>query len=884
MKSSEIREKYLKFFEEKGHLIAPSDSVVPKDDPTLLFTIAGMVQFKSYFMGARVPPNTRMATSQKCLRTGDLDIVGTTPFHHTFFEMLGNFSFGDYFKEEAITWAWELLTDVYNLPPDKLWVTVYLNDDEAYEIWEKKVGVPKERIVRLGEKSNFWPPNAPSEGPNGPCGPCSEIFMDFGAEVGCRTQKCGPDCDCGRFSEIWNLVFTQYDRHDGGVLAPLPKKNIDTGAGLERLAAVLQGTKTNFETDLFMPIIEKAASIAGVEYGKNDDTDIALRVIADHIRAMTFTIADGVMPSNVGPGYVLRRIIRRAALKGKALGLEEIFLDQLVPVVIDIMEEPYPELKERADHIKRTVRSEEEKFRRTLDIGLQKLEEAIEKLAARKAAEIPGMEAFVLYDTYGFPLELTQEIATERKLTVDVQGFENAMEEQRRKAREGSDISTDVFGGTLSALAEIEKAEPATEFVGYTQLTSTARVVGILKGGELMHSAVAGEKIDIVLDKTPFYPESGGQVADVGVITCNGAEMQVESTARVGSLIIHTGQIKSGEIKAGDVVTAAIDAERRKSTMRNHTATHLLHKALRMMLGDHVVQSGSLVEPNRFRFDFTHMSSVTPGEIEEIEKIVNTEILADDEVNITEKTLEEAKLDGAMALFGEKYSGVVRVVRINDFSLELCGGTHISRTSQIGLFKILAESSIGAGLRRIEAVTGSSALEYVRERDRLLDKVTGTLKVSPTDVPEAVSRLAENLKAAEKHIEGLQKKSAVSQADDLVSSAVEYNGVHLIAAQVGTSDVDAMSALADSLAGKLKSAVIVLGSPSDGKVTFVCKVTPDLVQRGFHAGNLLREVAKVAGGGGGGRPDFAQAGGRDAGKLDKALAKAHELVEQQASL
>ena len=877
MTSSELRTLYLKFFEEKGHLIAPSDSLVP-DDPTLLFTSAGMVQFKPFFIGERVPPGTRMATSQKCLRTGDLEIVGTTAIHHTFFEMLGNFSFGDYFKDEAITWAWEFLTDRLKLPPDRLWITVYEKDEEAAEIWHKKIGIPIERIVRLGEKANYWPSNAPSEGPNGPCGPDSEIFYDYGEDKGCRTPECGPDCDCGRFIEIWNLVFMQFNREEGGTLTPLPKKNIDTGMGLERVIAVLQGTPTNFETDLFMPIIAKAASLAGVEYGKDRDTDIALRVIADHIRAMVFAISDGVMPSNVGRGYVLRRIIRRAVLKGKSLGLEELFLGQLAPVVIGIMEGPYPEVREREDHISRTIRTEEEKFRRTLDIGLQKLEESIARLTA---TEIPGMEAFVLYDTYGFPLELTQEIVAERGLTVDLQGFEEAMKEQRRKAREGSDISTDLFAGSLGALAEIEKIEPATEFVGYEAFTAKANVVGLLKDGELVNSAAVGEKVDIVLNVTPFYPESGGQVADTGLITRDETEAAIDCVARVGSLIVHSGEVKKGVLTVGDEVTAAVDFEPRMSTMRNHTATHLLHRALRMMLGEHVVQSGSLVEPARLRFDFTHTQQVTPGEIQEIEKIVNEEILRDDQVSVTEKTLQQAKADGAMALFTEKYSGTVRVVKVGDYSMELCGGTHVGRTSQIGSFKIVSEGSIGAGLRRIEAVTGAGAFDYFREHESLLNQTADALKVSPADVPEAVSRLAENIRALEKQIEDLKRKTAVGQADELASKAVEHNGIRLVASRV-EADVETMSTLADTLAGKLKSAVILLAAPSDGKVVFVSKVTADLVQRGFHADNLVREVAKVAGGGGGGRPDFAQAGGRDIGKLDEALAKAGELVEQQA--
>lgn len=880
MKSSEIRDSFLRFFEERGHLIAPSDSLVP-DDPTLLFTSAGMVQFKPFFLGERVPPRTRIATSQKCLRTGDLEVVGTTPFHHTFFEMLGNFSFGDYFKEEAITWAWEFVTAVLKLDPARLWASVYLYDDEAFDVWRKKIGLPENRIVRLGEKTNYWPANAPSEGPNGPCGPCSEIFFDFGQDVGCSSPTCGPDCDCGRFSEIWNLVFTQYDREDGGVLTPLPNKNIDTGAGLERLTAVIQGTKTNFETDLFLPIIEEASSITGVEYGKSDDSDIALRVIADHSRAITFCISDGVMPSNVGRGYVLRRIIRRAMLKGRYLGLEEPFLDRLTHIVVNIMHESYPELREREAHVCRTVRAEEDKFRRTLDMGLQKLNESIDRLVASDATEFPGMEAFILYDTYGFPLELTQEIAQEHGLTVDVQAFDDAMEEQRRRAREGSDITDAVFVGTLGALAEIEKSYATTDFVGYQTFSCPARVVGILRDGELADSAKLNQKVDIVLDKTPFYPEGGGQISDVGTITCNGAEFRVESAMRVGSLIIHSGRVTAGEFLANAEVLASVDETRRWNTMRNHTATHLLHRALRMMLGDHVVQSGSLVEPARFRFDFTHPVAVTPDELMEIEKIVNDEILRDDPVHAYETTLEQAKADGAMALFSEKYGGTVRVIRIGDFSKELCGGTHVSRTSQIAFFKILSESSIGAGLRRIEGVTGAAAFEYVRERERLLSQAAELLKTSPTEVPEAAARLIDSLRAAEKQIEELQRKSAASRADELVGSALKLGDVNFVAARLETGDVEVMSSVADTLADRLKSAVIVLGGPTNGKVVFVGKITPDLVKRGFHAGNLIRDVAKVTGGGGGGRPDFAQAGGKDVNKLDEALAKARELVEQQ---
>jgi len=885
MLSSELREKFLKFFEKRGHLIYPSDSLVP-NDPTLLFTSAGMVQFKPYFIGAQVPPSTRITTAQKCLRTGDLEVVGTTPFHHTFFEMMGNFSFGDYFKEEAITWAWEFLTSVIGFAPDQLWVSVYEDDDEAYEVWEKKVGVPAERIVRLGAGKNYWPPNAPTEGPNGPCGPCSEIFFDFGPEVGCRRPECDPSCDCARFSEVWNLVFMQYDRKEDGTLAPLPRKNIDTGLGLERVTAILQGTPTNFETDLFLPIIRKMEDLTNLKYNASESAnDVSFRVIADHIRAMVFAIADGVLPSNVGRGYVLRRIIRRAVLKGLSLGLDDLFLDQLVPVVVEVMRSPYPELKERQDHICRTVRADEEKFRRTLSQGMQKLEEAIEAIVALGSEEkerkrLPGMEAFVLYDTYGFPLELTQEVAAEHGLEVDVEGFQEAMEEQRRRAREGSDIPSELFAASLTALAEIEKNEPSTDFVGYDALESEARVIGILKGAELVDSASEGESVDLVLDRTPFYAESGGQVGDTGFIKHEGGEIAVEQTSRVGSLIVHSGKVIRGKVCQGDKVNASVEATRRMATMRNHTATHLLHKALRVVLGDHVVQSGSSVDPFRLRFDFTHPLPLSFDEIRRVEEFVNTQIFRGHPVEVYYTTLEQAKESGATALFSEKYGGEVRVVKINDVSLELCGGTHVSNTSEVGLFKVLTESGIGTGLRRIEAVTGTTALEYLNERDRLLNEAAEVLRTNPPDVPEAAKKLLANLRAAEKQINELQRQIASNEAETLVAGAEEINGIKFIAARVA-GNVDALSSLADGLANRLKSGIVVLGAPADGKIIFVSKVTPDLVQRGFHAGNLLREIAKVAGGGGGGRADFAQAGGRDASKLDEALARAKELIAEQ---
>lgn len=882
MHSHEIRERYLRFFENKGHLRAPSDSVAP-DDPTLLFSSAGMVQFKPYFTGERVPPKKRMTTSQKCLRTGDLDIVGTTAFHHTFFEMLGNFSFGDYFKEEAITWAWEFLTEEMKICPDDLWVTVYQEDDEAADIWENKIGIPKSRIVRLGEKSNYWPSNAPSEGPNGPCGPCSEIFIDFGSDVGCKTPECGPDCDCGRFNEIWNLVFTQFNREDGGIMTPLPQKNIDTGMGLERLTAVMQKTKTNFETDIFMPIIEKTAEIFALSYGDNEKTDVALRVIADHARAMVFTVADGVMLSNIGRGYVLRRIIRRAVLKGKSLGFEGLFLEEIIPVVIDLMKDVYPELDERKDHISRTIQAEEKKFQKTLDLGLQKLEEYISNSGEQDKSEIPGSEAFVLYDTYGFPLELTQEIAEEHGLTVDINGFNQAMEEQRRKAREGSGLPATLFARTLSDISEIERNNPATGFVGYSDMKSEAKIVGLLYKGGLVDKALEGSEVDVVLDKTPFYAERGGQISDIGTISSATGTIDISHASHAGSLIVHTGKVIVGCIQTGDKVSAEVDAAKRKSIMRNHTATHLLHKALRIVLGDHVVQSGSSVDDERLRFDFTHSYALTTDELEKLEEIVNIAILDDIPVDTMETTLEHAKESGAIALFSEKYSEEVRVVKICEFSMELCGGTHVKSTSQIGSFKIIGESSIGAGLRRIEAITGTSALNYFMNADKTLNQIAGILKTHASEVVDSVHKIIDNEKSLEKQLSNLQQKSASSAASDLASKAEDIAGVKLIASKVSAGSIDILSSMSDTLSGLIKSGIIVLAAEIDNKVAIVCKVSEDLVKQGYHAGNMIKEIAKVTGGGGGGRPDFAKAGGKDSSKIDEALIKAKELIESNSS-
>ena len=876
MHSSELRTKYIQFFEERGHLILPSDSLVP-DDPTLLFTSAGMVQFKPYFVGERVPPRTRVATCQKCLRTDDLDDVGDA-FHHTFFEMLGNFSFGDYFKHDAIVWAWEFLTEVLKLDPADMWISIYLDDDEAYDVWNKVVGVSQDRIVRLGEHTNYWPADAPTKGPNGPCGPCSEIFLDMGEDY-CHENICkGLECNCDRYCEMWNLVFTQFDRQEGGKMVPLPSKNIDTGAGLERISAILQGAPTDYETDLFLPLIKAIECIAGVEYGKSPKTDVPMRVVADHVRGAVFTAADGVVPSNAGRGYVVRRMIRKAILRSGALGINQNFLDQLVPVVIETMREPYPELIDRESFVINVVRAEEERFRRTLGAGVSRMEDLIASALTSGSKEIGGEAAFMLYDTYGFPVELTQEMARERGLEIDMAGFDAAMEEQRKRAREATAIPTELFGGGGGALLELQHRIGTTQFLGYEQTTSTSQIVGILKEGKLIDRAGRGEKVEVVLDQTPFYAESGGQVGDIGEIIHGDAKLTVINTLKVAEIYFHHCEVVSGEITVGMRVEVRVDESRRMDIARNHTATHLLHAALRKILGEHALQSGSVVDMNRLRFDFSHNSALSPDEIRRIEDMVNEKILDDIPVTITETTIEEARKMGATALFGEKYGETVRVITIGEYSAEFCAGTHLQRTSQVGLFKLLSESSIGAGLRRIEAVTGRGALAHIRMLEFRIFSVASALNSAPAEMEQAAQRLSSTLKDAQKQLEKLQSRGVAERAGELAKTARSIDDVSLVTGSLPTADTDALSLLADGIADKLESVVVVLAGVGDGRVAFVSKVTSDLVSRGLHAGNIIREVAKAAGGGGGGKPEFAQAGGKDPARVDAALALAADLI------
>ncbi len=873
-----LRQVFLAFFQEKGHLQLPSDSLVPKD-PSLLFTSAGMVQFKPYFLGIAQPPAPRVTTVQKCLRTTDIDSVGDLS-HLTFFEMLGNFSFGDYFKREAILWAFEFLTERLHVDPNRLQFTVFQDDDEAFDIWHREVGIEARRIWRLGEKTNFWPANAISEGPNGPCGPCSEIFYDTGRDTGCTNPDCGPACDCGRWLEIWNLVFMQYERteEDGKPkLIPLPKKNIDTGMGLERTAAVLMALESPFETDVFLPIIRRIEEVAGIRYKTGEASDIAIRLIADHIRAATFCIADGVIPQNEGRGYVLRRLIRRAITRGlRILNLDKPFLAMLVPAVIDALGDQYPEIVQRQAYIESTLHFEEERFRQTLQAGLARLEEMLQSQTT--SGVLPGERAFTLYDTYGFPLDLTAEIAAERGVQVDIEGFQQALEEQRRRAREASGISEKLFVQTGAALAELAQRAQPTHFIGYENLSASATVVGLVKEGNLVPSAHEGETVEVVLDVTPFYAEAGGQVGDTGVLEWQNGQAEVLDTQKAGEFHLHRARIITGELTIGQTIHAHVPAQRRLDIRRNHTATHLLHAALRTVLGPHVVQAGSLVAPDRLRFDFTHPRALTPEELERIESLVNEKILDELEVRVyTDVPIEEARRRGAMMLFGEKYGERVRMVEIPGFSLELCGGTHLNNTVEAGLFKIVHEGSVAAGVRRIEALTGRGLYAWLRERERAVRETAERLQTPVPELPLAVERLTRQLKELQTELERV-KQSAVAQAVGEMTP-VEVAGVPVIAHVVAGADGKSLGALADRLIQR-GAGVVALGATQDGKAVLVVKVAPEWVQRGLHAGQLVRVLAQQIGGSGGGKPDFAQAGGKQPDKLPDALNQLPELIRQ----
>ncbi len=874
MTGNEIREKFLRFFESKGHRIVSSSSLVPANDPTLLFANAGMNQFKDTFLGVEKRDYTRATTSQKCVRAGgkhnDLENVGRTRRHHTFFEMLGNFSFGDYFKAEAIEFAWELVTVVYGLPKDRLYVTIFEDDDEAEELWTKHTDIDPKRIHRCGAKDNFW-----QMGDTGPCGPCSEIFYDFGPEglEPGEEDEAFPS-EVSRYVEIWNLVFMQFDRDSDGKLTPLPKPSIDTGMGLERTAAVLQGKLSNFETDLIRPIIDRAAEIIGVKYGQDHETDVTLRVVADHARAAEFLIHDGIMPSNEGRGYVLRKIMRRALRHARLAGREEPFLYQLTKFVADLMKPGYPELQESIERVQRIVKEEELRYHRNFVMAEREFEAAVSQAVDGK---IPGPVAFKLYDTFGLSLDEQNELADERNLSIDLEGFQAEMEGQRTRAR------ASWKGGETSKTAEVYQElfkQCPTSFLGY-ELTDVphVHVAAIVVDNAPVDSVAAGAKAEIILDRTPFYAESGGQVGDQGVLLVGGEPVArvLDTQAPVKGLNVHKAEIIR-DIKVGDEVEARVNDNTRDSTRRNHTATHLLHAALRQVLGKHVKQAGSIVSPERLRFDVTHYAQMDQSEIEEIERIVNREILVNTQVITDVMDINNAVQTGAMALFGEKYGDKVRVVQVGDFSKELCGGTHVRRTGDIGVFKITSEGSVSAGVRRLEAVTGFGAYEQLKESQDRVHSLAAMLKSSEPDLVESVERLIADNRDKEREIDRLKSKIAQAGSGDLAEQAREVNGIKVIAAQVDGLDRSQLRSLVDSLRGKLGSGVVVLGSANDGDVALICGVTKDLAGSRVHAGKLIGAIAQELGGRGGGRPDLAEAGGKDAVKLALALEKAYELV------
>ena len=860
---NELRDMFLKYFEARGHRILPSASLIPKDDPTLLLTVAGMVPFKSYFQRLVEPPFPRATTAQKCVRTPDLEVVGKTARHHTYFEMLGNFSFGDYFKNEAIPWAWEYITEVLKIPVENLWVTIYPEDDDAKKIWMEKAGVKAERII--GDPDNFW-----AAGPTGPCGPCSEIYVDLGEARGCGKPDCGAgSCDCDRYMEIWNLVFMQYNRDEAGVLTPLPKQNIDTGMGLERIASVMQGVETNFDTDLFRPIIDHVASLAGIRYKENPKNDRALKVVADHVRAVAFMLADGIRPNNEGRGYVLRRILRRAVRYAKLLGIDKPFWESVFRIVQRDYAQAYPELMENENFILNHLSLEEKNFQATLEQGTQLLQEKVKDLLKQGETVLTGPDAFYLYETYGFPVELTEEILEEQGLSVDMIAFQTAVEEHRLRAKDQSQQMRAVVESP--SLMEKAKLLGVTPFVGYDQVSATARIEGLFVGGEETQDAGEGEEVMVFLSDTPFYAESGGQVSDVGVLKTARAEAQVlEVKKGVTGTLYHRVQVMTGVLHVGETVEAEINGYERQAISRHHSATHLLQTALRTVLGEHVQQAGSLVTPERLRFDFTHFSPLTADGLRAVEDLINEAVLKNMPIQATEMLLKEAKFSGATALFGEKYGETVRVVRMGMFSQELCGGTHVKDTGEIGLVKILSEGGIGAGLRRIEAVAGLEALAYLRTLDVQVMEVAQILKAQPSDVGKRVNGLVAQVKDLEREIGQLQAKLGKNEAEGLLKRVEEIEGVQVLAAQVHVSDMEGLRQMADLLRVKLKTGVIVLGAVNEGKVNFVTVVSPTGLS-GLHAGQIIKEVAKITDGRGGGRADMAQAGGKDPSKLGKAI-------------
>ncbi len=873
MTGNDVRRKYLEYFEKHNHRIVRSSSLVPQDDPTLLFTNAGMVQFKRCFLGEDKRDYVRATTSQKCVRAGgkhnDLENVGYTARHHTFFEMLGNFSFGDYFKEKAIEFAWDLMVNGYGLPADKLWASVFLDDDEAFELWHKITGIPEDRIVRFGEEDNFW-----AMGDTGPCGPCSEILLDRGEQYGCDRSDCKVGCECDRYLELWNLVFMQFDRDASGKMTPLPKPSIDTGLGLERMVTVLQNVDTNYDTDLMMPIINKAENLAEKQLGESFETDVALKVIADHSRATAFLIGDGVLPSNEGRGYVLRRIMRRAIRYGRNIGLNKPFLHDTAGVVFDIMQPAYPELAEDKAYITNVIHNEERRFSETLDFGLKLLNDTLGNLQAQGTSEVPGDVIFKLYDTYGFPVDIVRDVVRDQKMTLDMAGFDDAMAKQ--KAQSYTPVSFDEMSDAYKKFAATG-IKP--DFVGYEQESFSSKILVLVQEGDAKEEAAGDGLVEVVTEATPFYGEAGGQVGDVGVIEGATGRMGVEQTLKDPTgLIIHIGRMVNGSIKNGESVTLNVDRSRRRATELNHTATHILQSALRKVLGDHVKQAGSSVGPERLRFDFTHFSQVDAREIEQIETLVNERIRANVAVDIEEMAAEDAFKTGATALFEEKYGDRVRVISLSDFSKELCGGTHTDRTGNIGLFKIVAESSVASGVRRIEAVTGAAAVSYMQQTTSILRQSAMLVKEKPEALAERIEKMLQQQKAGEKEIERLKSQIATLAAGGTTDVIQEVNGVKVVVKRVEVQSPAELRDMADKFKDRLQSGIVVLGSAAGDKVFLIVGVTKDLVKK-YQAGEIIKPIATLVGGSGGGRPDLAQAGGTATDKLDQALAQAYDVIK-----
>ena len=871
---NQLRKMFLEFFESKGHLALKSFSLVPHNDKSLLLINSGMAPLKPYFTGQEIPPRRRVTTCQKCIRTGDIENVGKTARHGTFFEMLGNFSFGDYFKEEAIQWTWEFLTEVVGLDPNRLYPSVYVDDDEAFDIWNKKIGIPAERIFKFGKEDNFW------EHGSGPCGPCSEVYYDRGEKYGCGKPDCTVGCDCDRYMEIWNDVFTQFDNDGNGNYTELEQKNIDTGMGLERLASVVQDVDSIFDVDTIKALRDHVCRLADAEYGKEYNSDVSIRVITDHIRSVTFMISDGIMPSNEGRGYVLRRLLRRACRHGRLLGIEKGFLPELAETVIAGSKDGYPELEEKKEFILKVISKEEEQFNKTIDQGLGILSEMIGKMEAEGAKTLGGEDAFRLYDTYGFPLDLTKEILEEKGIDVDEEGFRECMEVQRKKARDAREV-TNYMGADVTVYESIDPNVTST-FVGYDRLSHESEVTVLTTETEIVDALSDGEKGTIFVQETPFYATSGGQEADTGYIRTAEGEFRVEDTVKLlGGKIGHVGVMTKGMIKTGDKVTLEVDAKKRALSARNHSATHLLQKALRTVLGTHVEQAGSSVNEDRLRFDFTHFSAMTPEELKKVEEIVNEKIAAALPVVVKNMPIEEAKKTGAQALFGEKYGDIVRVVNMGDFSIEFCGGTHVQNTSEIAAFKIISETGVAAGVRRIEALTSEGLMKYYDELEEKLKNSAHLLKATPDNLADKITHLMSENKALHSEVESLKSRMAQDAVGDVMDQVKEVKGVKLLATEVDGVDMNGLRDLGDQLKEKLGDGVVVLVSANGGKVSLMATATEGAMKKGAHAGNLVKGIAGCVGGGGGGRPNMAQAGGKNPAGIKDALEKAAEVLEGQ---